>query len=127
MGDHIMAVLTKVERYDDLDGQPGATTVTFGLDGTVYDIDLSDEHAAVLREVLSPYVEAGRKQPRNGAAQGAVASRGRRSQASSSSEDRQRTAEIRRWAQEQGLEVNDRGRVPARIVQAFEAATGAAA
>jgi hypothetical protein len=34
------------------------------------------------------------------------------------------TTEVREWAKAQGIEVKDRGRVPAELVVKFKAATG---
>ena len=46
---------------DDFDGSPAAETVTFALDGRTYEIDLSAENAAELRDVLQPWIDAGRR------------------------------------------------------------------
>lgn len=46
---------------DDLDGSEAEETVTFGLDGNVYEIDLAPENAEVLRTALRPYIDAGRR------------------------------------------------------------------
>src|SRR3712207_5475551 len=56
-----MATKTQVVLIDDLTGDPADTTVTFALDKTEYEIDLSDENAAELRDALSRYVDAARK------------------------------------------------------------------
>lgn len=97
---------------DDLDGSEGAETVTFGLDGTTYEIDLSEANAASLREALAPYLaKANRVSPTGKARQ-------TRKRASTSNS----ATEIRAWAQEQGMAVSARGRVPAEIRQAYEAA-----
>lgn len=45
---------------DDLDGQVANETVTFGLDGKSYEIDLSDANASKLRDALAVYVAAAR-------------------------------------------------------------------
>jgi hypothetical protein len=119
-----MAQKTTVHLVDDIDGSEADETVSFGLDGTNYEIDLSSDHAAALRDALAQYVGAARKAGSGG---GAAARRagggggGRRSSASSSS-DRQRTADIRQWAREQGMEVNERGRIPSRVIEAYDAA-----
>jgi hypothetical protein len=59
-----MALIT--QRVDDIDGSPDAAPIPFALDGTAYEVDLSPENAAALREVLAPYVDAARriKRPR---------------------------------------------------------------
>ncbi|WP_299932970.1 Lsr2 family protein [uncultured Nocardioides sp.] len=52
---------TIITLVDDLDGSEAVTTVTFGLDGRNYEIDLSDSNEAALRDVLAPYVDGARK------------------------------------------------------------------
>ena len=51
---------------DDLDGSVlevgEGETVLFSLDGTAYEIDLTDANAAALREILAPYVDAARRE-----------------------------------------------------------------
>ncbi|WP_232664275.1 histone-like nucleoid-structuring protein Lsr2 [Pseudonocardia sp. TRM90224] len=52
---------TTVTLVDDLDGGEAVEQMTFGLDGHLYEIDLSAANSATLREVLAPYVAAGRR------------------------------------------------------------------
>ncbi|MDA5286632.1 histone-like nucleoid-structuring protein Lsr2 [Streptomyces sp. NPDC054904] len=109
-----MAQKVQVLLVDDLDGGEADETVTFALDGKTYEIDLTTANAEKLRGLLDPYAKSGRRT-------GGRASAGRtkgRAAASSGSPD---TAEIRAWAKAQGLSVNDRGRVPAEIREAYEA------
>lgn len=101
---------------DDLDGSPAEGTVRFGLDGTEYEIDLNEEHAKALRDALARYVSAARRA--SGGARRPARS-GRRASANGLN-----TTEVREWAKAQGIEVKDRGRVPAELVVKFEAATG---
>src|SRR3712207_8045448 len=57
-----MPTKSPVARIADRNGEPPAdTTVSFGLDGKSYEIDLSDNNAAEFRDALSKYVSAGRK------------------------------------------------------------------
>lgn len=107
-----MAQKVQVLLVDDLDGGEADETVTFAIDGATYAIDLSSANAKKLRDSLQPFVEHARKE-------GAV--RRRRSRGPSS---RERSAEIRAWAKERGKKVNERGRIPAAIVEEFEAAGG---
>jgi hypothetical protein len=99
---------------DDIDGSAAEGTVLFGLDGTEYEIDLAAEHAQQLRDALAAYVRAARRVsggPRR-------AARGwRRGSASTPN-----TTEVREWAKVQGIEVKDRGRMPAELVVKFKAA-----
>ena len=100
---------------DDLDGSEAEGTIRFGLDGTEYEIDLNAEHAQALRDVLARYVHAAR---RAGGGARRPARGGRR--ASAGGVD---STEVREWAKAQGIDVKDRGRVPAGLVVKFKAAT----
>ena len=101
---------------DDLDGSVAEGTVRFGLDGAEYEIDLNAEHAKALRDALASYVGAAR---RSGGSARRPARGGRRGSASGLN-----TTEVREWAKSQGIEVKDRGRVPADLVTRFKVATG---
>ena len=101
---------------DDLDGSEAEGTVRFGLDGADYEIDLNAEHAQALRDALARYVGAAR---RAGGGTRQPARGGRRARA-----DGVDSTQVREWAKAQGIEVKDRGRVPAELVVKFKAATG---
>ena len=101
---------------DDLDGSEAEGTVRFGLDGTEYEIDLNAKHAQQLRDALGRYVAAAR---RTGASTKQPA-RGRRKAIASAPN----STEVREWAKTQGIDVKDRGRIPAELVVKFKAATG---
>jgi hypothetical protein len=100
---------------DDIDGSAAEGTVLFGLDGMEYEIDLSAEHARQLRDALAAYVRASRRvsggsrRPSRG---------GRRGSAGTAD-----TTGVREWAKAQGIEVKDRGRVPAELMVKFKTAT----
>ncbi len=100
---------------DDIDGSAAEGTVRFGLDGKEYEIDLNAEHAQQLRDALAAYVRVAR---RVGGGPRRPARGGRGGSASTLN-----TTEVREWAKAQGIEVKDRGRVPAELVVKFEAAT----
>ena len=107
-----MAQKVQVILVDDLDGGPATDNVAFALDGTAYEIDLSQENAARLRAVLAPYVGAARKVTgRRGRATGAPRTRGHSD-----------AAAIRAWARKTGHPVSERGRVSAEVRAAYEAA-----
>ena len=97
---------------DDLDGSEADGAVRFGLDGTDYEIDLNSQHAQQLRDALARYVAAGRR----------VSASARRPARSGGKA--LNTTEVREWARAQGIDVKDRGRVPAELVVKFKAATG---
>jgi LDH2 family malate/lactate/ureidoglycolate dehydrogenase len=105
-----MAQKVSIALEDDLDGGPAAETVRFGLGGAEYEIDLSKKNARAFRKGLSQFVEharkAGRAQPRR---------------AVRTSANRQRSGDIRAWAKTQGITVSERGRIPASVVQQYEA------
>lgn len=111
-----MAQKVQVLLVDDLDGGEADETVTFALDGKTYEIDLTTANADKLRGLLDPYTKGGRRT--GGRAAGG---RGKVRAVPSGGSD---TAEIRKWAKENGYNVNDRGRVPADIREAFEKAKG---
>lgn len=111
-----MAQKVQVLLVDDIDGGEADETVTFALDGVTYEIDLNTANADKLRDLLTPYVDSGRRTGGR-AGRGRGTAKAARGAVSSSSQD---TAKIRAWAKEKGYEVNDRGRVPASIRDAYE-------
>jgi len=100
---------------DDLDGSTAEGTDRFGLDGTEYEIDLNAGHAKESRDVLARYVDAARRvggsarKPARGSRRGPTGGLN--------------TTEVREWARAQGIEVKDRGRVPADLMVKFKSAT----
>ena len=116
-----MARKVQVILSDDLDDSiPADETVSFALDGTTYEIDLSDKNAQELRDAFSRYVQAARKVGRGSGR----ASGGGRSRATGGGGrmDREQAGAIRDWARKNGHAVSDRGRIPASVVEAYEAA-----
>ena len=111
-----MAKTTIVRLTDDLDGGKADKTVSFGLDGVNYEIDLSEENAAALEEAFAKYVGAARRVSGR-----AAAGRGRTTRTTVSSDPKA----IRAWAAGNGIAVNPRGRIPADVVKQFEAANAA--
>ena len=109
-----MAQKTTVRLVDDLDGaelgEDRGETVTFALDGTTYEIDLSRENADALRGLIYDYAAKGRK-----------VSSGRRA-ARTSVVDGPPPAEVRAWAQDNGYNLPDRGRIPAQVREAYDRA-----
>jgi len=106
-----MATKVTVALEDDLDGGPADETVRFAVGGTAYEIDLNNKNARAFRKQLAPFVEHARR-----------AGRGQRRPRTSSS--RRRSGDIRAWAKGQGIAVSGRGRIPASVVERYEAATG---
>jgi hypothetical protein len=118
-----MARKINVELIDDIDGSEAAETVTFGLDGSTYETDLSDKNASRLRGDLAPFIQAAhRVRSRGRSGRPAVTAR-----ATPSVADRERTTAIRAWAASNGYEISTRGRIPASVVEAYETAQRAPA
>ncbi|WP_394289209.1 Lsr2 family protein [Microbacterium sp.] len=115
-----MAQRINVQLVDDIDGNDAVETVSFALDGQQYEIDLSEENAANLRDALSLYVANGRRVTGSGRRRGA--SGGRTTGGSRSGSDGPSAADIRAWARENGFDVPDRGRVSAEVRDAYAAA-----
>ena len=107
----VMATKTVVSFHDDLTDEPADTTVSFGLDGRDYEIDLTNENAEEFREMLDTYMHAGRKV-------GGTRRRRRRSSPVAEVDPKA----VRAWAAAKGYEVSNRGRIPAAVVEAYRAA-----
>lgn len=120
-----MAQRTIVQLTDDLDGKAipdgKGETIRFGLDRTDYEIDLNDKNAQVLRDAIGKYVAAARSTGGSGGARGAGARRGTGRSGSEPVRDYDPKA-VRAWAEAQGIEVSQRGRVPADLIAKFQAA-----
>ncbi|MFP5282006.1 MAG: histone-like nucleoid-structuring protein Lsr2 [Actinomycetes bacterium] len=113
-----MAQRVQVILEDDVDGGEASETVTFSLDGSEYEIDLSDKNAQGLRDALAPYVAHARRT-------GGRRKRGSgQKSAGGSSGGPASTSDIRAWAQANGYEVSSRGRVSAEVREAYEQAHG---
>jgi hypothetical protein len=106
-----MATRTTVALEDDLDGGPADQTLQFRLGTAEYEIDLNTKNAGRFRDQMAPFIDHARK-----------AGRGQRRPARSASV-RQHSAAMRAWAKEQGIPVSDRGRIPASLIEQYEAAT----
>ena len=107
-----MAQKVQVLLVDDLDGGPAEETVTFGLDGVSYEIDLTTANAASLREAFGPWVGHARK----------VGGRSPRTTTPRSRSARGDAQAIRDWAKTHGHKVSERGRISAEVKAAYEAA-----
>jgi len=106
----MMAKRTIVQLVDDTDGSEAAETITVGLEGVNYELDLSDKNAKKLREQLAPWLAAAR---RTGGRQAS------KTKATSNNVD---LKAVRAWAASNGVEVSSRGRVPASVIEQYQAA-----
>ena len=118
-----MAQRTVVQLTDDLDGKPipdgKGETIRFGLDRQDYEIDLADKNAKALRDVLGKYISAARRT--GGGARG-TGTRGRSARTRTGTARDYDPKAVRAWAESQGIEVSQRGRVPADLVAKYQAA-----
>ena len=107
-----MAQRVSVELEDDLDGGPADETLRFGLGGSEYEIELSKKNASKFRRQIAPYIEHARK-----------AGRGQRRRPARTASSRERSGDIRAWAKDHGIAVSERGRIPASVVEQYQATT----
>ncbi|GEE03837.1 protein lsr2 precursor [Gordonia spumicola] len=111
-----MAKKTVIKIVDDIDGaellDDEYETVRWSIDGKSYEFDTSPEHAEEFRNHVATYVAASRIV--NRAQQRRPATGGTRPAAN--------TRVIREWANANGFTVSDRGRIPADVLAAYEAA-----
>jgi hypothetical protein len=107
-----MASKTITTLEDDLDGGPAEQTVRFGLGGAEYEIDLNAANARRFRAQLAPFIDHARKP-----------GRGNRVQPARTSAARRDSAEVRAWARDHGIQISERGRIPASVTEQYEAAT----
>jgi hypothetical protein len=108
-----MAQKVSVVLEDDLAGGPAEQTIRFAFDGTDYEIDLNAKNAATFSKQLAPYIEHARR-----------AARAQPRRPGRATANRQRSGDIRVWAKEHGVVVSERGRIPASVVEQYNAASG---
>ncbi|MEU4173000.1 Lsr2 family protein [Streptomyces sp. NPDC026665] len=98
---------------DDLTGEESSEIAThsFSLNGIHYEIDLAPESYDELADAFARFIEAGRKVGRD-----------RGNKARTSSSEGPSAEEVRAWARVKGIEVSDRGRIPASVHEAYEIA-----
>ena len=108
-------VITRL--IDDLDGSEATETVTFGLDGEEYEIDLSAKNAAALRKAVDRYRGAARSISTGRSSAAARRSRGKGSRGRGEMDPRV----VRAWAAENGFEISSRGRIPSEVLEQYKA------
>ena len=107
-----MAKQTTVVLVDDLDGSEATEQVEFAVDGKSYEIDLSAQNSAKLRDALAPFISAARRRTGRRATSAApVPAR--------PASDREHNQDIRKWAASQGMKISERGRIPTNVIQAY--------
>jgi len=107
-----VAKQTTVTLVDDIDGTEADEQVEFAVDGRSYEIDLSSANVARLRDALGPFISAARRTSGRRSSGGAAA-------AARPSTDREQNQAIREWAQQQGMKISERGRIPSNVLEAY--------
>lgn len=82
----------------------------FSIDGREFEIDLCEKHSDKFDEAIGRFAVHARK----------ASSRQPRAKRRTAAH-RKHSAEIRAWAQQKGLVVSERGRIPADVVSRYEA------
>jgi hypothetical protein len=105
-----MATRTVTELLDDMTGQAADETVSFGLDGVEYEIDMTKKNAAALRKALGPWQDHARRvSTRRGPVMRLV-------------ESGVDNRAVRAWAASNGIELSERGRIPGAVIEQYRAA-----
>ena len=100
---------------DDIDGSEAERTFTFAVDGASYEIDLSTQNIKEFNDAIAGFVESSRRVKASG-------QKARSTSANGSGRSREQIQAVREWGRNNGFTVNDRGRIPANLQQAFDAA-----
>ncbi len=127
-----MARVTRVQVTDDIDGTPYSEgegeTIRYAVEGVQYEIDLSASNASEFREALDPYIQVSRRvggssggrsrgrRPASANAQAAATGKG-------SSKREYNPKQVRQWAQEHGVDVPARGRIPQKVIDQYKQAS----
>jgi hypothetical protein len=103
----------------DEDEVPAAETVTFGYEGATYAFELCEQHLVEFNDTIQAYIGSARlaEGPRRRRAATAGPGRARRAVATGTG-----SGEIRVWARENGFKISERGRIPADVRAAYDAA-----
>lgn len=105
-----MARKVVVTVVDDLDGESvAAETVSFGIDGVLYEIDLTEANAREFRASMAKWLPFARR----------IGGRGRLKSVAGRSKD---AKTVREWARNNGHDVPDRGRIPSAVQEAYQRA-----
>jgi hypothetical protein len=122
-----VATKTVVTLVDDLTGEGGddVESLSFGIDGATYEIDLAADNAAKLRDALATYIaharrtggrrRTGNNRPGRNATVTSIAS----PPATTPRNDRAENQKIREWANARGLQVAARGRIPGEVRERY--------
>ncbi|PRI12653.1 histone-like nucleoid-structuring protein Lsr2 [Leucobacter massiliensis] len=104
---------------DDFTGEEGATTIAFSFEGKDYEMELGEENRQKFADALAPYIRVARAAK---VAKAPVSAPKPANDPATRRAAAERVAAIREWAQEQGMEVSDRGRLPFDVIEAYDKA-----
>lgn len=117
-----MAQRVTIQLVSDLSGEAieegAGSTVSYSLDGSTWELDLTNEEADSFRGLFQDYIAVSRKVGR------ATGTAGKRSTVATpgSGMSKAELANIRAWAKENGHAVSERGRIAQSIIDAYKAA-----
>ena len=106
-----MATRTTIALEDDINGGPAEETLQFRLGTAEYEIDLNAKNARRFRTQMAPFIDHARKAGR------------RQRRPARPAPARQHSADIRAWARAHHIQVSDRGRIPASLIEQYETRT----
>ncbi|WP_032403811.1 histone-like nucleoid-structuring protein Lsr2 [Rhodococcoides fascians] len=121
-----MAKRVTTQLVDDIDGSviddESGETIEFAVNGVEYVIDLKAKNATEFHRKLDYYIEhstrvGGRKRKPSPAGATTTVKTG-----TPATRDPAQVRAIRQWAADEGYEISDRGRIPAAIEEAYNAA-----
>jgi hypothetical protein len=107
-----MATKTTITVEDDIDGSPAEETVRSGLGAAEYETDPSAANAGRFREQPAPCTEHARKPGPE-----------QRTRPGQTVPARRSSTEVRAWARDHGIEISERGPIPASVTEQYESAT----
>jgi hypothetical protein len=117
LAQQIVEYLTSDLSGDEIPADSNGGTVDFVVSGTPYAIDLTEAELDTFNELLAPYVEAAQRlTPR-----GAPVSRTTVASSGGGKRSKEQLTAIRNWARKNGHVVSERGRIPAAVLDAFDA------
>jgi len=120
-----MAQKVQVDIVSDVSGEVGAHEVTFGWLGNGYEIDLTESERKGLEDFLATYVEKARKvssrrgRPKSTTAK-ATAPTASAAVSGGSGLTKEQRQEVRALAASHGRPLNERGRLPALAITAWQ-------
>lgn len=112
-----MAQIQEVRLVDDLDGGDAEESMSFGIDGKVYEIDLSGLNSKKLRDAMAPYLAAARRMSGRSTGKRPASHSGVRN---TPTVDREQNQAIRDWAAKKGIKIAERGRIPGAVQEAYQ-------